>query len=116
MDIHGSWDRSRIDQVVTNLLSNALKYGAGHPIEVIAGKQDGAAVIAVRDHGLGIAKDQQRRIFGRFERSVEPRSYGGFGLGLWIAHEIVMQSGGTIDVESSEGNGACFTVRLPAEE
>jgi len=116
MDIHGSWDRSRIDQVVTNLLSNALKYGAGHPIEVIAGKQDGAAVIAVRDHGIGIAKDQQRRIFGRFERSVEPRSYGGFGLGLWIAHEIVMQSGGTIDVESSEGNGACFTVRLPAEE
>jgi PAS domain S-box-containing protein len=115
-DIRGSWDRSRIDQVITNLLSNALKYGAGRPIEVVAQMKRGAAVIAVSDHGIGIRKDQQQRIFGRFERSVETRTYGGFGLGLWIAREIVALSGGTIDVESAEGEGACFTVRLPVEQ
>ena len=113
--IRGSWDRFRIDQVVTNLLSNALKYGAGHPVEVVAQRQDGHAVIMVRDHGIGIPKDQQQRIFGRFERTAQVRSYGGFGLGLWIAHEIVVLSGGTIEVESDVGQGACFTVRLPAE-
>jgi PAS domain S-box-containing protein len=112
-DIHGTWDRSRIDQVVTNLLSNALKYGAGGPIEVVARKQDSTAIISVRDRGIGIPLEHQQRIFGRFERSVETRSYGGFGLGLWIAREIVLLSGGTIDVESAEGAGACFTVRLP---
>jgi len=114
-DIRGSWDRLRIDQVLTNLLSNALKYGADRPIEIVVEKEDDFAVIRVRDHGIGIPREQQQRIFGRFERSVDARSYGGFGLGLWIAREIVLLSGGTIGVESTEGVGACFTVRLPAE-
>jgi PAS domain S-box-containing protein len=112
--IHGNWDRSRIDQVVTNLLSNALKYGAGSAIDVTARKADGTAVITVRDRGIGIAKSEQRRIFERFERSVDTRSYGGFGLGLWIAREIVVASGGTIEVDSAEGSGSSFIVRLPA--
>jgi PAS domain S-box-containing protein len=114
-NIFGTWDRLRIDQVVTNLLSNALKYGAGRPIEVTAKKERGTAVIAVRDYGIGIPKAEQCRIFERFERHVGTRSYGGFGLGLWIAREIAVLSGGAIDVESSEGEGSCFTVRLPAE-
>ena len=113
--ILGRWDRLRIDQVVTNLLSNAIKYGAQRPIEIGTHRDANDAVITVRDHGIGIAKDQQERIFGRFERSEQARSYGGFGLGLWIAREIVGSSGGTIGVESTEGNGACFTVRLPME-
>ncbi|MET0594810.1 MAG: HAMP domain-containing sensor histidine kinase [Polyangiaceae bacterium] len=113
--IHGRWDRLRIDQVLTNLLSNAIKYGAGKPIEVATRREANFAVITVRDHGIGIPKDQQQRIFGRFERSEQARSYGGFGLGLWIAREIVLSSGGTIDVESTVGEGACFKVRLPLE-
>lgn len=114
--IHGRWDRLRLDQVVTNLLSNALKYGSGKPIEVTTRRAANFAVISVRDNGIGIAKEEQQRIFGRFERSVQSRAYGGFGLGLWIAREIVVLSGGTIGVESEEGAGACFSVRLPAED
>jgi signal transduction histidine kinase len=70
-------------------------------------------VVTVRDQGIGIPEDQQQRIFERFERGVEATSYGGFGLGLWIAREIVVLSGGSISVESSKGAGASFTVRLP---
>jgi signal transduction histidine kinase len=114
--IHGRWDRLRLDQVLTNLLSNALKYGSDNPIEVTARRDANFAVIAVRDQGIGIPKEEQQRIFGRFERSVQARAYGGFGLGLWIAREIVVLSGGTISVESDEGAGACFSVRLPADD
>jgi signal transduction histidine kinase len=114
--IQGRWDRLRIDQVLTNLLSNALKYGDGKPIEITTRRDGNTAVIAIKDHGIGIPKDHQQRVFGRFERSEQARAYGGFGLGLFIAREIVVSSGGTIDVESSPGEGACFTVRLPLEQ
>ncbi len=109
----GRWDPLRLEQVVTNLLGNAIKYGLGKPIEVSVRRAGGAGVIAVRDHGFGIAKDDQARIFERFERVVTGRHYGGFGLGLWIVREIVEAHGGSIQVESEPSFGSTFTVVLP---
>jgi signal transduction histidine kinase/integral membrane sensor domain MASE1 len=110
----GCWDRFRLEQVFTNLLSNAIKFGHGHPIEVSVGKTDGMATLVVRDHGIGIPPDRLKHIFGRFERAVSTRSYGGLGLGLYIARSIVEALGGSIRAESMPGNGATFTVELPS--
>jgi signal transduction histidine kinase len=113
-DVRGRWDRLRIDQVVTNLVGNAVKYGRGKPVEIDV-RLDGDAVLRITDHGIGIDVDRQRRIFQKFERAVATREFGGFGLGLWISRQIVEASGGKIEVESELGRGAVFTVRLPAE-
>lgn len=109
----GQWDRVRLDQVISNLLANALKYGAGKPIEVRVSRENGHAKIRVQDHGIGIAEQDKQRIFGRFERAVSNQNYGGLGLGLWISQEIVRGFGGTIEVESTLGVGSTFTVALP---
>jgi signal transduction histidine kinase len=109
----GRWDHLRLEQVVTNLLSNALKFGRGHPIEVSVSEADGMAKLVVRDHGIGIPSDRLPHIFGRFERAVSTRFYGGLGLGLYIAHSIVEALGGSIRAESTMGSGATFTVELP---
>jgi PAS domain S-box-containing protein len=110
----GFWDPLRIEQIVTNLLSNAIKYGAGKPVEIIISVGDlGRARIAVRDHGIGIAPEHQGRIFDRFERVASERNYGGFGLGLWIARQVVEAHAGTIRVWSQPGAGSTFTVELP---
>jgi signal transduction histidine kinase len=111
----GHWDRLRLDQIVTNLISNAIKYGAGKPITVRVERAGGQARLIVRDQGIGIAPADQKRIFERFERAVSTRSYGGFGLGLWIVHQLVAALGGTIQVESAPGAGATFTVELPVQ-
>jgi signal transduction histidine kinase len=111
--VAGQWDRMRIEQLVANLVSNALKYGAGKPVLVQLTTAAGQAVLRVTDHGLGIERDQQRRIFERFERAVATREYGGFGLGLWIARQVAEASDGRIDVQSEPGQGATFTVTLP---
>jgi PAS domain S-box-containing protein len=111
----GQWDRSRLERVVTNLLSNALKYGTGKPVRVSIRKEADHAILAVQDEGIGISPDDQRRIVGRFECAVSARNYSGFGLGLWIVHEIVGAHGGTVEVHSAPGAGATFTVVLPLE-
>ncbi|HEX8824741.1 MAG TPA: ATP-binding protein [Archangium sp.] len=111
--IIGFWDRGRLEQLLTNLISNALKYGAGKPIEVTAAVLDGWVTVRVRDHGIGIAAEDQARIFERFERAVSVRKYGGLGLGLWIVRRIVDALEGRISVESELNTGSCFTVRLP---
>jgi signal transduction histidine kinase len=111
--LKGSWDRLRLDQVISNLLGNALKYGRGKPVELEVLGSDGEAVVSVRDHGIGIAPEDQERIFGRFERAVSSESYGGFGLGLWIARQLVEAMGGRISVKSKPGEGAAFTVAVP---
>jgi PAS domain S-box-containing protein len=110
----GHWDRSRLEQVATNLVSNALKYGDCKPIEITtsAGDRDHARLV-VRDQGLGIAPRDQDRIFGRFERAAPSRHFGGIGLGLWIVKQIVEALGGTVTVESELGSGSTFTVDLP---
>ncbi|MFL5359002.1 GAF domain-containing sensor histidine kinase [Archangium sp.] len=112
----GRWDRVRLEQVVGNLLSNAAKYGRGQPVEVcVESGHDGRARLVVRDNGIGIASEDQGRIFERFERAVESRQFHGLGLGLWISREIVESHGGHIQVHSTPGEGATFTVELPRE-
>lgn len=106
-------DRSRLDQVLTNLLSNAIKYGPGHPIEIRAAADAHAIRITVRDQGIGIAPDDQARIWSRFERAVSSRNYGGLGLGLYIVRQIVEALGGRVEMFSALGAGATFTVTLP---
>ena len=112
----GRWDPLRLEQVVENLLSNALKYGAGRAIHVrvVEGGEDQVRLV-VRDEGIGIAPEALGRIFDRFERAVSERHYGGLGLGLYITREIVSALGGTVRVESALGEGATFTVALPRE-
>ncbi len=113
--VRGRWDPARIDQVVSNLISNAIKYGAGKPIEVEVAEENGLARLTVRDHGIGIAPENLRRIFQRFERAVSSRHYGGLGLGLYIVRTIVAAHGGRIEASSEPGAGATFTVFLPFE-
>ncbi|MFL5359077.1 ATP-binding protein [Archangium sp.] len=109
----GAWDRLRLEQVVTNLLTNALKYGAGRPVHVRVWAEAGVARLAVRDEGIGIAPEHRARIFGKFERAVSERHYGGLGLGLHITQQIVQALGGGILLESEPGRGSTFTVELP---
>jgi signal transduction histidine kinase len=111
--VMGRWDRTRLEQVVTNLLSNALKYGAGRPVHVAVEGEAERAVLVVSDEGIGISPEAQERIFGKFERAVSGRHYGGLGLGLYITRQIVQALGGTIAVESEPGQGATFRVVLP---
>jgi signal transduction histidine kinase len=106
-------DPFRIEQLVTNLVSNAMKYGEGKPIEIELSADEERARLTVRDHGIGIGTREQARIFERFERAVSSNEYGGFGLGLWIARQVVEASGGKISVASELGKGAEFTVVLP---
>jgi signal transduction histidine kinase len=108
----GAWDRLRVEQICRNLLSNAIRFGAGRPIEVTVDADHDFASLRIRDHGIGIAADQQSKIFERFEQGVERRS-GGFGIGLWIVRNICVAMGGSVSVESAVGDGACFTVLLP---
>ena len=115
-DVVGRWDRLRIGQVITNLVSNAIKFGRAHPIDVdvdVETNGDRAARLRVRDSGIGIPPEQRKRIFDRFERAPAERHYPGLGLGLWIAKQIVDASNGTITVDSEVGVGSTFTVRLP---
>jgi predicted ATPase/signal transduction histidine kinase len=111
----GMWDPARLDQVVENLLSNAMKFGAGKPIEVLISREGRSARIAVKDLGIGIDPGQQERIFERFGRAVDETHYGGLGLGLYICRRIVHAHGGSISVSSAPGAGAVFTVELPCE-
>jgi PAS domain S-box-containing protein len=112
-EVRGSWDRLRLEQVVTNLFSNALKYGRGHPVTLGVSQQGGRARLSVQDGGIGIPLERQGQIFDRFERAVSSREYGGLGLGLYIARQILDAHGGSVRVESEPGKGARFTVELP---
>jgi PAS domain S-box-containing protein len=112
--VSGRWDRLRLDQVLSNLLSNAMKYGGDRKVIEISVEEGPATVsIRVRDHGLGISKEDQERIFERFERLISVRHFGGFGLGLWIVRQVVEAHGGRVRVESTLGEGSAFTVELP---
>lgn len=113
--VSGRWDRLRVEQIVWNLLSNAVRYGAGSPIHVeVAGLADRASLM-VKDHGIGISDEDQARIFEPYERGAGgKKSAGGFGLGLWIVRRLTDAMGGTIAVKSRPGEGATFIVTLPA--
>jgi PAS domain S-box-containing protein len=110
--ILGCWDRSRLNETVTNLVSNAIKFGAGHPIEIALGQEAGRAWCSVKDYGIGIEHETMGQLFERFKRGVSAQHYGGLGLGLYICKKIVEAHGGSIHVESRPGAGATFTIVL----
>ncbi|VVO73240.1 MULTISPECIES: hybrid sensor histidine kinase/response regulator [Pseudomonas] len=109
----GNWDEFRIEQVISNLLTNALRYGAKSPISVKVYSERGEARVEVRDSGIGISEENQQRIFQQFERVSAKHAVAGLGLGLFISEQIVTAHGGTITVESRIGEGALFRVCLP---
>lgn len=109
----GYFDRMLLEHVVGNLVSNALKYGAGRPVVVRLGGDDETAVLEVEDHGTGIAEADLGRVFERFERAASGHREKSLGLGLYIVRNLVESHGGTIGVRSTLGVGSTFTVRLP---
>jgi len=109
----GAWDRAQLDRALYHLVGNALKYGPRAPVDIEVHACDDAVEIAVRDRGIGVTEEDRARIFGRFERAVPHSHYGGLGLGLYIASQIVESHGGTIAVDSVPGEGAAFVMRLP---
>jgi signal transduction histidine kinase len=111
--LRGHWDRLRLEQVVLNLLLNSTKYAAGGWIEVSTQRRGDKALLSVTDNGIGVARQDQDRIFGRFERAVPVKNFSGLGLGLYVAREIVRLHGGRIRVDSEQGKGATFEVELP---
>lgn len=111
--IVGYWDSFRIEQVVINLLTNAIRYASGKRIWVEVSRIGSEARLSVRDEGQGIPRERQSRIFDRFERAVAASNVSGLGLGLYICREIVKAHGGTIHVESDVDQGATFIVMLP---
>jgi signal transduction histidine kinase len=113
--IRGRWDLLRVEQVVSNLLANAVKYGAGRPIQIEVYRVERAVRLTVRDQGIGMSPQDAERVFERFERAVSARHYGGLGLGLYITRQIVEAHGGRISVISRPGEGATFTVVLPVD-
>jgi signal transduction histidine kinase len=112
----GNWDRLQLDVVLTSLVSNAMKYGAGRPVHVAVTGNERFGQVTVRDEGEGIAPEDQDRIFDKFVRlgpSDSSTPAPGLGLGLWIVRHIVETMGGTVEVESEIGRGSTFTVALP---
>ena len=114
-DIVGLFDRTAVEEIAENLVSNAVKYGGGKPIDVTLTRDASQIKLQVRDRGLGISTKDQARIFEQFERLVTGRSTAGFGLGLWVVGQLSDSMGGTIEVESHLGEGSTFTVRLPLQ-
>lgn len=112
-DSVGNWDPYRIDQVVTNLLTNVLKYGPGKPVQIRIKNLKDITRLEVQDQGKGIGPEDHDRIFQQFERAIDGSEVSGLGLGLFIVKQIVLSHGGKIWVESSIGNGSIFKVELP---
>jgi signal transduction histidine kinase len=111
--VFGTWDRLAVEQILDNLISNALKFGAGKPIDISLATDGSGVRLTIRDHGDGISPGDQARTFGRFEQEVGKRQHGGFGIGLWLAHRLVGAMGGEITIESPADGGTAFLVRLP---
>ncbi|MFY0528664.1 sensor histidine kinase [Archangium gephyra] len=113
VEVH--WDRLRVEQALSNLITNAIKYGAGGPISVRAELRDGVVSLQVADRGLGVAEDDRERIFNPFERASSAHRVQSLGLGLYIVREIARAHGGTVGLTGRDGGGSCFTLRLPVE-
>jgi signal transduction histidine kinase len=114
--VRGLWDSMRVRQIIGNLISNAAKFGAGGPVEIVVAGEEKTARLSVRDHGPGIAEQERERIFERFEQAAGRGRHTGFGVGLWVVKRIVDALGGRIVLESKVGQGATFTVTLPRSE
>ena len=114
----GRWDRLAIEQILDNLISNAIRYGDSKPVDVEVDLDAGADVVVLRvvDRGIGIHPDDRERIFDRFERAAGNKRDGGFGIGLWLTHQLVRAQGGELGLESELGAGSTFTIRLPRHQ
>ncbi len=111
--ILGTWDKLRLEQVLDNLISNALKYGNNNPITVELERQNSTAIIKVIDQGIGIRPSEIEKIFSLFKRGDVEKDYKGLGIGLYIASQIIALHGGKIDLKSKLNSGSTFTVYLP---
>jgi signal transduction histidine kinase len=111
--IIGNWDRACLETVIMNLLTNAFKYGRGKPVVIQLAKVHDKAFVTIKDQGVGIAPEDQHRIFEQFQRAGTKRFAPGLGLGLWIVQRILSTMGGHIEVDSQPQQGAAFTVALP---
>ncbi|MGZ3649741.1 MAG: sensor histidine kinase [Bdellovibrionota bacterium] len=109
----GIWDELRLEQALSNLLSNALKFGAGKPVTIQIEDRDDWEKLIVSDRGIGIDPKDQEKIFDKFERSVSTRNYPGLGLGLYLAAQIASAHGGKLQVDSRLGEGSTFTLSIP---
>jgi two-component system OmpR family sensor kinase len=111
----GLLDEVALEQILDNLLANALSYGAGQPVVVALRPEGALARLTVRDHGIGIPPEHQARIFAPFERLMAARGPGGggFGVGLWVVRQLAEALGGTVAIESAPAAGSTFTVVLP---
>ena len=111
--VHGVWDEFRVEQIIVNLLTNALRYGGSKPVTISLFKADGRAHVVVRDQGVGIAQEDIARIFNPFERAGNKEVREGLGLGLYIARQLAESHEGTLEVVSAPGQGAAFELTLP---
>jgi signal transduction histidine kinase len=111
--VPGQWDASQLRVAISNLVSNAIKYGAGQPVEVSVGLREEHAYVCVADHGSGVKPEDRDRIFERFERAASNLSVSGYGLGLWLVRNIARAHGGDVALRSVPGHGAAFTLSLP---
>ena len=110
----GKWDKVRIEQIITNLFSNAIKYGEGKPIDIQIIKSENKAKFIIKDRGIGISSGEQKIIFDLFKRANGNGEYKkGLGVGLFITSQIVKIHGGKIKVSSKPNKGSIFTVELP---
>lgn len=112
--VTGTWDRLATEQILDNLVSNAIRYGDGKPVSIEVRSDSDWVVVRVVDQGIGIAPKDRERIFERFEQASGARS-GGFGIGLWLASKLVEAQAGDLELESEPGAGSTFIVRLPRD-
>ncbi len=115
-EIVGDWDPIRVEQAMSNLFMNALKYAEGKDVTIVAKKEDGWGIFQVKDNGKGIEKELQKEIFEPFQRANINSNVTGLGVGLFIARQIALGHGGDITVRSKVGKGSTFTLRLPLAE
>lgn len=111
--VHGRWDRVALEQILDNLISNAIRYGDGKPVDVTIEAKDDAVIIKVIDRGIGIHPEDRERIFERFERAAGNKRDGGFGIGLWLTSQLVKAHDGELNLETAVGIGSTFTIFLP---
>ena len=106
-------DKFRLDEAIGNVISNAIKYGAGKPVDIELKSKANKATLIVQDRGIGIPEEDLSRVFGRFERTSISHNYGGLGLGLYIAKQVIEQHKGSIRAENRSGGGARIVIELP---